>query len=186
VDADYGNVPSLTFADALDAALLSGPHEPAQPTRETATFTTRHANPFLYSWKPPTPRRFTPGIGGSHVSFRSIPDGRALPGEPGAEQPPSGHAKAASPVAKTAQATASRASRTLTVAQQHAVDTLVDLGATLPPDFTLGELRSQFRRLARRLHPDRHPGGAPALKARLARQFADASASYQRLMVELR
>jgi hypothetical protein len=72
--------------------------------------------------------------------------------------------------------------RRLTPAQRQAVDALRALGADLPPDtFTHAELRSAFRTLARRFHPDRHPGSPDAERARLARSFAAACDAYRTL-----
>jgi hypothetical protein len=74
-----------------------------------------------------------------------------------------------------------RARRVLTERQQDALATLNTLGAGLAPDFTARELRSAFRTLARRYHPDRHPGGTPHEAAQLSRLFADVTTSYRRL-----
>ena len=61
----------------------------------------------------------------------------------------------------------------LTERQQRAFHVLVVLGADLRSDFTADGLRSAYRSLARRYHPDRHPDSSQADKARLARVFAD-------------
>jgi DnaJ-like protein len=71
--------------------------------------------------------------------------------------------------------------RALTPAQQHALDGLIRLGASLQPDFTTRELRTVFRRLARRYHPDGHPGSSDAEKARLARTFSEVDRCYKLL-----
>ena len=55
------------------------------------------------------------------------------------------------------------------------------LGAVIGPDFTEVELRSAFRALALRYHPDRHPGITEPERARLARLFADASECHRQL-----
>jgi DnaJ-class molecular chaperone len=72
--------------------------------------------------------------------------------------------------------------RPLTGRQQRALTQLNDLGARLRADFTVRELRSAFRELARRYHPDRHPGGSRVETARLARMFAEVTESYRQLL----
>ena len=62
--------------------------------------------------------------------------------------------------------------RHLTSAQRQALDTLVALGARLDDAFTARDLHSAFRTLARRYHPDRHPGLDAHGTARLAETFA--------------
>ena len=62
--------------------------------------------------------------------------------------------------------------RVLAPAERHAFDELVGLGARLREDFTPIELRSAFRTLARRYHPDRCPGRTPADQAHAARIFS--------------
>jgi len=68
--------------------------------------------------------------------------------------------------------TSGRPIRVLRPAEQHALDELIGLGAQLRPDFTPAELRSAFRALARRFHPDRSMGQPPADQAHAARIFA--------------
>jgi hypothetical protein len=67
---------------------------------------------------------------------------------------------------------AARPVRSLGPAERHALDELVGLGARLREDFTSAELRSAFRALARRFHPDRCIGQTPADQAHAARVFA--------------
>ena len=62
--------------------------------------------------------------------------------------------------------------RQLTNPQRQALDTLMALGARLNDAFTERDLRSAFRTLARRYHPDRHPGLDAHGTARLAETFA--------------
>ena len=50
--------------------------------------------------------------------------------------------------------------RRLTAAQWRSLDLFNQLGAGVRADFSAGELRSAFRALARRYHPDRHPCAA--------------------------
>jgi hypothetical protein len=67
----------------------------------------------------------------------------------------------------------------LTLMEQRALDALIDLGASIAPDFTPTELRAAFRALAREYHPDRFPNASESDKARLARSFARARDAYQ-------
>jgi DnaJ-class molecular chaperone len=56
------------------------------------------------------------------------------------------------------------------------------LGACLDPDFSDDDLRGAYRQLARRYHPDRHPGSSEREKATFGALFARAHASYQLLL----
>jgi hypothetical protein len=72
-----------------------------------------------------------------------------------------------------------RARRALSNREQRALTDLLALGATLSGDFSFDELRSVFRTLARRYHPDRHTGCNEQDKARLAGQFTRARDAYE-------
>jgi len=48
----------------------------------------------------------------------------------------------------------------------------------LHPDYFASELKSAFRRLARQLHPDRHPGADGEMQARLAAAFQQVREAY--------
>jgi hypothetical protein len=74
-----------------------------------------------------------------------------------------------------------RRRRTLSMKQQHALDALLALGARIGSDFTDAELRSVFRELALRYHPDRHTSRSDAERDRLARLFARAHEAYELL-----
>lgn len=74
-----------------------------------------------------------------------------------------------------------RPSRRLTKAQQQALDTIVELGASLDADFTEHDLRAAHRGLALRYHPDRHPGAGVQELSRLAALFSRANAACERL-----
>ena len=100
------------------------------------------------------------------------------------------HARDAAPMAaavRPARPAASspeppRAPRAMTPAERRAFDGLNTLGARLAPDFGPRDLRSAFRTLARRYHPDRHPSSTDAEKARLARLFAELTDHHRRLV----
>ena len=121
----------------------------------------------------------------------------AFPPEPGAEGPSPrlGHAPphpflfgpqcAHLTPRPSGAAIEARPRRRLTVGQQHALDALVRLGAKLGPNFTAGELRSAFRTLARRYHPDRHPVASQFERVRLSRQFTDLTSNHQQLLTAL-
>ena len=74
------------------------------------------------------------------------------------------------------------ASRPLTADERRAIDALISHGASLQRDFTTAELQSEFRSLARRYHPDRHPHACNGEKARLGTVFAELTAHYRRLL----
>jgi hypothetical protein len=76
----------------------------------------------------------------------------------------------------------SRPSRLLTDRQQQALAHMVGLGAALDADFTIRDLKTAFRTLARLYHPDRHPGSSEFEQARLGRQFAMLHDAYRHLL----
>jgi hypothetical protein len=77
-----------------------------------------------------------------------------------------------------------RPARHLSAAQRDALAALVALGARLGADFTARELRSEFRALARRYHPDSHPHAGDAERTQWGRQFALVRECYERLRSE--
>lgn len=89
---------------------------------------------------------------------------------------------AAAPGRAPAPAESRRWVRTLTRVQRHALETLNALGARLSSDFSLQELRREYRRLALRLHPDRHHDRNAAERERLSYAFGEATRHYRELL----
>ena len=71
--------------------------------------------------------------------------------------------------------------RMLSPRQHLALAQLIALGADLDADFSGDQLRSAFRSLARRYHPDRHPGISDSEKKRLSATFATVKVAYEQL-----
>jgi hypothetical protein len=76
--------------------------------------------------------------------------------------------------------------RELSAREKWALQELQALGASLSSAFTFPELRSAFRGLARRYHPDRHAGCGGAEKSRLAAAFGRARDAYRVLAERFR
>jgi DnaJ domain len=74
-----------------------------------------------------------------------------------------------------------RPGRTLSSRKRAALEQLNALGARLDADFTVEALRRAFRELARRYHPDRHPGSSASEKARFSMQFVRLHDAYREL-----
>jgi hypothetical protein len=75
-----------------------------------------------------------------------------------------------------------RTVRVFSAAELSAVDRLRRLGATrLPIDCSDGDIRSAYRALARRYHPDAHPQATARDRANYARLFAEVSDAYRLL-----
>ena len=84
------------------------------------------------------------------------------------------------PFAQTPQM--ARPVRRLTRAQQAALETLRRSGApALRDDFLHQELKAEFRRLARALHPDMHRAAPPGRQQALAAQFCEVRHAYEEL-----
>ena len=73
----------------------------------------------------------------------------------------------------------------LTADEQRALGLLNDLGADLTGTPSSSDLRRAYRRLARRYHPDRHPGSGQAEQVRLSRLFAQLTDGYRVLAAAL-
>ena len=52
----------------------------------------------------------------------------------------------------------------------------------LADDFLIGELRGEFRRLARTAHPDTHPAASEEERRRLGAQFCEIQEAYRVLL----
>jgi hypothetical protein len=77
------------------------------------------------------------------------------------------------------EARVQRPRRWLTADQHDALETLRRAGADdLHADYFASELKSAFRRLARQLHPDRHPQADAQTRARLADAFRQVRDAY--------
>jgi hypothetical protein len=147
-----------TFAEVLEHEMELGAYRPAR--RASAPSQTRPIAPHPFLFVEP---RF----------FFNATAYAALAGAPGAPW----HADSSVPATQLP-----RPARPLAADQTRAFAELAGLGADLRPDFTAGELRSAFRALARRYHPDSHPGSSEVAKARLAGLFADLTKNYRRLL----
>ena len=90
---------------------------------------------------------------------------------------------AASPLRLVHSERPARVKRTLSPRQREALNQLLGLGARLDPDFTLQELRSAFRALAREYHPDHHPDTMPGERARLSTLFVTLRDAYDALKI---
>ena len=73
----------------------------------------------------------------------------------------------------------------LTRVEARALEALNRMGAGLDDRVSPDTLRRAFRRLARRYHPDRHPGTSAVEQDRLARIFAEATEHYRLLAAAL-
>jgi hypothetical protein len=121
-----------------------------------------------YAYLPPHPFLFRALRANAHPAAASTTAGVATGRRPEAPPPP----KAAPHRAQ---------GRTLTTRQQQAFDVFRAWGAALGPSFTTRDLRSAYRALARRYHPDRHPEADAVGKARAASQFAELREHYRHL-----
>lgn len=112
-----------------------------------------------------------PPLGPLRFAFAAVP-------------PPRPHARAAYELAAATAGSfpRSRPALTLTTPQQQALDGLNALGGRLPAEFTASDLRAAYRRLAHRLHPDRHRASSAIEAAHLAREFAEATGHYRVLL----
>lgn len=180
--ADFENMARWrAFVDVLDELLLDRRESVAEVVARTATRTGRSTSTQpLYGFTANlTGNRFwsTPGPYWQPPASRPTASGSAAPSAPTG---PTAHARyAPPPVADEPLRTQQRRlARRLKPGEQRALQTLIRLGAALDVSFTTGELRSAFRTLAQRYHPDRHPGADDAERVRLGAMFAELTAAY--------
>jgi hypothetical protein len=83
--------------------------------------------------------------------------------------------------ARPTQPVPSQPGRRLSAVQRFALAELIGLGASLDEHFTAEELRSAFRTLARRYHPDRHADRCDVEKAELSMMFRRLHDAYRLL-----
>lgn len=157
-----GMATGQAFVDVLDGLIDAAPGTPDSHRHIPAT-------------------RFRSGIATQPFIWRDMRMSSSTPGQgctvPSTSRPFAPAATLCSASAHAQPRTASRPPLTrlprhLTSAQRQALKTLVALGAELGEAFTARDLRSAFRTLARRYHPDRHPGLDAHGTARLAVEFA--------------
>jgi len=153
-DADFLRMErGKAFVEVLDEVLEGyTPHEPVRPSRAGLGYAT------------PSILFFNGHLTRSAHSFPWLPPSSP----PSPWLPPSG-------------GRTTRPRRTLSSRQRQALNAFVELGARIGDDFTDAELRSVFRSLALRYHPDRHPGSSDREKARLSTSFAQLHEAYQSL-----
>jgi hypothetical protein len=144
------------------------------PSPSRATAASRHGSPVRQTWDPGL--RFVL-LGGLLPSDGHLtPARRTTPRESFSAQR-----------SGTTAARPGHPRRLLTDAQRAAVEVLRASGASdLGEGFTAAELRSAYRRLALRWHPDRHAAAAPAERAWLAQTFARITSAYRQLAGDLR
>lgn len=95
-------------------------------------------------------------------------------------------AAAGRPTSRCASSQASpRLARRLSPVDLQALHAFNRLGANLESDFTARELRSAFRMLARRYHPDAQPGADPIEQARRSLLFGRLVSYHRRLSAVL-
>ena len=153
---------SRTFADVLDDALGVTPGPAMTSSRGASTPTLQPVPPFLF---------FTlPAAAGTRGTYAPAPWK---------------HTRNQAVAVEAEPAEVRQPARTLTAGQQRALNLLTSFGACLTPDFTFDDLRSEYRQLARRIHPDRHNSCTPSDRERLSRQFAELSESYRQLLAPL-
>lgn len=179
----------MSFADALDAALDRGTYESPRVPRSTATFTSQHANPFLYSAPGASFARrhvFSPSTSSGDTIRREchgIDDTRASASATRAATEDARSCKTGEESTRSAASvTRPRAkvqTRVLTAVERQALQVLVRHGARVMSSFSATELRREYRRLARQLHPDAHPECTATELAQLSASFAAVSSSYQ-------
>lgn len=170
----------VAFDDVLDATLRGFGSEPATGTRVGPAGTAATYGFFFAD---------VAALCGRHAGWTVAPCGSAAaPARDGAiREVPSdaSRRRAAAAPASAARPTPSappvpaRPARRLSAMERFALAELIGLGAPLDERFTTEELRSAFRTLARRYHPDRHTDRSEAEQAELSRMFRRMHAAYR-------
>lgn len=126
----------------------------AREGRDGATAPVKTAPESAWAW------RATPPVGSAFLFARPLiaAEPRWAPGQPPLPRPPA---------------------HPLTDVQRLAFERLVLLGAALSDHFTADELRHEYRRLARRYHPDGYGDCGALEQAQRARCFAEAADDYR-------
>jgi len=187
--------PGVSFAEVLDETLRGyQPETTARqaPLRSGSIPPPVPPNPFLFGFDVRAAAFATAPIGVSTHARPDMPQARATGTGPNETGPREGHTHRFmdTPVmdgraAVRPAVVPPAARRRLTLVQQRSLAAFVDAGAAIGPDFSPEELRSAFRRLARRYHPDRHPFASDDDKARLSRQFGGITSDYEVLITAL-
>lgn len=107
-------------------------------------------------------------------------DDRRLYADAGRERAPSDDDRQTVPARRSHTTVGSP--RHLTSGETHALTILNRLGARLDPDFTHRALRTAYRALARRLHPDHHAKTDPVERMRRSRLFVVATEHHRTLL----
>ena len=141
---------------------------------------------------PPHPLLFaTPHRTFRASTYRAVPGNgstyrRPAPAQPASNPPPPNGSTHRRPATARPAPMPARPARPLSDRQRQALTAFVELGARLTADYTAGELRSAYRRLAMEYHPDRHPGSTESQRARLTRILADLNEHQRHLVAALR
>jgi hypothetical protein len=178
----------LTNADLLGVKAAPGFHRildeklqafAPEPTRQRSSTAGLHSSSRIWvtdPWNTPPAARVSTVVG-AYASFSSK-TARPAGGSPAASrQAPT----------DTPNGSAPRRLSITTRVERDALACLRRLGADqLRPDLADVELKHAFRELARRYHPDRHPGLTGEERARLGALFAEAACAYRTLMATAR
>jgi hypothetical protein len=187
----------VSFAEVLDATLRGyqpetavrqgpppvRPGAPVPPNPFLFTFTARPAFAGASPLMPDAIRIGVPFGDGATRAGSRVQSGASAPRAEGARFASSAPVVEPPPARPTVAPAPPR--RRLTPAQQRSLDAFVDAGVPLGPDFSADEVRSAYRRLARRYHPDRHPLASDAEKAALSRRFVAITTDYDVLLTAL-
>jgi len=161
-----------SFSEVLDGLLTDGVEGAAAPggatSRLASTVAVHMFAPYLKPnrfWTAPGPYSAQPSGQAGRYPSSDAPGGRAA-----------SRARSTAPPRHSSQEP--RRKRVLRPTEESALQTLIRLGAGLDRSYTAQELRSAFRELAHRYHPDRHPGASESERVRLGSTFAELTSAY--------